>query len=506
MAIAIGVLVVTIASIMSPAFARTADRVTQWLQHAVTRGLSFVVLGTVELLVFTPIAVVLKLLRRDPLAAGSKPTDATFWHQNPAIGRPSLHRRQFTYESRSTSAKGVKPRLPLLSLRAALGLVVVVILLDVGLGASLDVADNVLGRGGTAQPGARVAQVGAWAHEPWATQLTSEIASSSSRMLPHPLRGWTFPDYSSRFVHVKNGVRASYEPKASAGTEPINVFFFGGSTMFGAYQRDEHTIPSQFARLAEAEHRPVRVVNYGVIGYGIWQEVELLEELLTRGEIPDLVIFYDGANEEFIQARVGPIAKPTHLHANIVKLGNAPVDGGRSLGGGMYDWWAHRSAVHRLFDEIKSLATNEGDKPAPTLAEGLWAPDQSAERGVERGRDAVAIHQRAVELVQHLAAAYGFSAEFFWQPLLYTKPVVEGEQDALTRFGATPEAWYAESAEARRHLKPPVVDLSDVLDNVDEPVFVDFDHTNERGADLITSAIYKDTSSTLNELSMRRRP
>ncbi len=507
-AIVIGVLVVTIASIISPAFARTADRVTQWLQHAVTRGLTFLVLGAVELVVFTPVAVTLKLLHRDPLAAGSKPSDATFWHQNPAIGRPSLHRRQFTYEARPTSARGVDARFPLLSLRAALGLVVVVILLDIALGASLNVADNVLHRGGNGSSGARVAQVGAWANEPWATQLTKEITRSSSRMLPHPLRGWTFPDYSGRLVHLKNGVRQSYEPKAGEGTDPINVFFFGGSTMFGAYQRDEHTLPSQFRRLAEADGRPVRIVNYGVIGYGIWQELELLEELLTRGEIPDLAIFYDGANEQFIQARVGPIATPTHLHANIVRLGNVgPVVKKPSLHGEMYDWWADRSAAHRLFDQIKSLATNEKDTPAPNALQlALWAPDQTAERGVERGRDAVAIYQRAVELVQHLATTYGFRAEFFWQPLLYTKPVVEGEHDALTRFGATPEAWYASSAEARRHLKPPVIDLSDVLDDVHEPVFVDFDHTNERGAELIASAIYKDASSTLNEIRTRRQP
>jgi len=507
-AIAIGVLVVTIASIISPAFARIADRVTDSLRHAVTRGLTFVVLGVVDLVVFTPIALTLKLLHRDPLAAGSKPSDPTFWHQNPAIGRPSLHRRQFTYEARPARARGVNSRLPLLPLRAALGLVVVVMFLDIALGASLNVAANVLHPGGNGQSGARVAQVGAWAHEPWATQLTHEITRSSSRLLPQPLRGWTFPDYSGRYVHVKNGVRRSYEPPASAGTDPINVFFFGGSTMFGAYQRDEHTIPSQFARLADAERRPVRVMNYGVIGYGIWQEVELLEELLTKGDIPDLVIFYDGANEQFIQARVGPIATPTHLYANVLQIGNLPVGQDRSLLGQTYDWWANRSAAHRLFDQIKSLTTNEKQKPAPPagLAQGLWAHDQSTETGVVRGKDAVAIYQRAVELVQHLAATYGFRAEFFWQPLLYTKPVVEGEQDALTRFGATPAEWYASSAEARRLLKPPVIDLSDVLDDVHEPVFVDFDHTNELGAQVITSAIYKDSSSTLNELSTRRQP
>ena len=194
-----------------------------------------------------------------------------------------------------------------------------------------------------------------------------------------------------------------------------------------------------------------------------------------------------------------------------MRIGGATVPKRQSLRGEVYDWWAHRSVAHRLFDGIKSLFTNDNE-PAPNplaqspLAQALWAPDQTATRGIERGRDAVTIYQRGVELVQHLAAAYGFRAEFFWQPLLYTKPVVNGEQDALTEFGATPEAWYASSAEARRHLKPPVIDLSDVLDDVHQPVFVDFDHTNELGAQVITSAIYKDSASTLNELSTRRQP
>ncbi len=506
-AIAIGVLVVTIISIMSPAFARMADKVTHSLQHTVARALTFLVLGAFELVVFTPIAFALKLLRRDPLAAGSQPSDLTFWHQNPAVGRPSLHRHQFTYEPRPARAKGFNARLPLASLRAALGLVVVVILFDVVLGAAYNV---VFDRGGNAPSGAHIAQLGAWANEPWAAELRKEIASSSSRLIPQPLRGFTYPDYSGRYVQVKNGVRSSYEP-SPAGKDPTNVLFFGGSTMFGAYQRDQHTIPSEFARLAEADRRAVRVVNYGVIGYGIWQEVELLEERLTKGDIPDVVIFYDGANEQFIQAREGPVATPSHLYANDVRIGGAPSPKQQTLRGEIYDWWAHRSAAHRFFDGIKSLFTNNNQHPSNPLAESplaqaLWARDQTATRGAERGKDAVTIYQRAVEVVQHLAAAYGFRAEFFWQPLLYTKPVVNGEQDALTEFGATPEAWYASSAEARRLLKPPVIDLSDVLDNVRQPVFVDFDHTNELGAEVIASAIYHDSASSLNTLSAGRQP
>ena len=82
--------------------------------------------------------------------------------------------------------------------------------------------------------------------------------------------------------------------------------------MFGLYQRDEHTIPSEFARLAEADGIPLRVVNYGSLAYVNWQEVLLLEQLVTGGSEPDLAVFYDGFNElvQPVRARAARRAHP----------------------------------------------------------------------------------------------------------------------------------------------------------------------------------------------------
>ena len=64
------------------------------------------------------------------------------------------------------------------------------------------------------------------------------------------------------------------------------MFFFGGSSMFGVFQRDEHTIPSDFAHFAAAAGIPVKVWNFGEIAYVNWQEMLQFEQLVTRGTSP----------------------------------------------------------------------------------------------------------------------------------------------------------------------------------------------------------------------------
>jgi hypothetical protein len=54
-------------------------------------------------------------------------------------------------------------------------------------------------------------------------------------------------------VTVRDGVRTSYQASGSDAPDALDVVFFGGSSLFGAFQRDEQTIVSQFARLAERD-------------------------------------------------------------------------------------------------------------------------------------------------------------------------------------------------------------------------------------------------------------
>ena len=67
--------------------------------------------------------------------------------------------------------------------------------------------------------------------------------------------------------------------------------------MFGFGQRDEHTIPSEIARLAEADGIRIRSVNFGVESYNGYQETMAFADALAKDDPPDLVVFYDGVNE-----------------------------------------------------------------------------------------------------------------------------------------------------------------------------------------------------------------
>ena len=125
-------------------------------------------------------------------------------------------------------------------------------------------------------------------------------------------------------MNVNDGIRRSYEPAASG--DPVEVYFLGGSAMFGWFQRDEHTIPSEVARLAEADGIPVRVVNHATPAYVNWQESLKLQALVTSGHRPDVAVFYDGANELVSQFTQGP-------HTDIETTLSRQI--GDQLGGGL---------------------------------------------------------------------------------------------------------------------------------------------------------------------------
>jgi hypothetical protein len=128
--------------------------------------------------------------------------------------------------------------------------------------------------------------------------------------------GWVYqpwvqfsnPPYEGKLVNVdvdslgfsKRRTRnEEYKVKSSR----LRIFTFGGSTTFGYNVSDEHTWPSYLSDVLNS--RPeglgldvrIEVTNYGRNNYYTTQEVLLLEQLLRRGERPNLVILLDGVNE-----------------------------------------------------------------------------------------------------------------------------------------------------------------------------------------------------------------
>jgi lysophospholipase L1-like esterase len=493
--------VLTGASLVSPSVAAAIDSAVDFVQRWAGRGLALLLLGTLQILVFTPLWLILRLVRANPLAmGGSSADDESFWRPVPR-GSPRLYRRPFAYERIPRAVKG-GDRLPLPRLRAMLGLVALLILLDVGIGAAVDAlsgggsAPNASNAGGLAGQ-----DVPAAAHEPWRVRLGAEINQVWNNKRYDPYLGWTMPDVHGRYVNVEHGVRHSYEPIIAG--QPVTIGFMGGSTMFGLYQRDGHTIPSEFARLAAADGIPVRVVNYGRLAYVNWQETLLLEQLASRGSAPDLAVFYDGFNEVLGQFQLGPHAQPTHLEAQQVNArlglgqrGSIKLESDESLPAAAGRAWADTSLVHQLGRELGLWA-----KPVkPGQPTSIWPGDQTKQTE-RRGAYAASIDARGVDLARRLARSYGFETAFFWQPFLYSKRVANGEEQLEGWLGADADSWTRANDAARARLDPAVVDLSKVLDGVRQPVMYDFVHTNELGARVIARALYERLRPQLERLS-----
>jgi len=270
-----------------------------------------------------------------------------------------------------------------------------------------------------------------------------------------------------RYINVDRGVRRSYEP-AATDTAPV-VWFFGGSTMWGEGQRDEHTIPSEVTRLAEAAGAPITAVNFGSPGYTSWEAMLRFEQELAHRPAPDLAVFYDGTNDLRYQniqleAERGDPA-PEHPAPHHVLSSGSPtpvpdeveVEVRQPASG--WERWERTSLVGRWLFAPAGAAT---DDPGPLVDE---AEAQALQDRV------IEVYGRAARLVRGLALDHDVPVVQTWQPI---------------SSGPVPGLY--EGIPGRL---PGVVDLSGSLEQVeDDAVYIDGGHTNELGARLVAEAMW----------------
>lgn len=306
--------------------------------------------------------------------------------------------------------------------------------------------------------------VDSYAHEDehWAPRLFGELSQLQYR--PDPFLGLFLRDFDGEYVNVRDGHRVS-----SSVTNPtITVWFFGGSTMFGIGQRDDHTIPSVVARLARDDGIRLKVVNYGYSGFVNWQETQLFEQLLTSSaEPPDLAVFYDGVNDR--------------------GLGTFRVDLGINDP-----------------DVIARLPSNDAERAQMKEAHGAgkpmpWGPE----------REALEIklvstqYRRGADVARLSGKSYGVRVAHFWQPQPFAKEPNPSDDELWKRLEFNPQ-WIAGSRATYDRMREASgvdpIDLTHVLDDVKRPVFFDSSHTNEIGARIVAENIYKDLRPTLDSL------
>jgi lysophospholipase L1-like esterase len=512
-------------TVFAPAAARRVEHVFERVGHWAGHLVGVVLLGLVNLLVFTPVAFLMWVFRYDPLAPGVPKDAASFWHAH--AGR-SLPKQPFADERSlfvPAGAVGYRRSRPVLRLATALGVVVLLLLADLGAGWVYDqVASSTRGTAAVADDSYDADAQPAFGDAPWAADLLQEQTEIPA--VRDPYLGYRVDDMTGRYTNFVDGARVSYQP-ATDGRKLV-VWFFGASALFGAGQRDGYTIPSQFARIVEAADIPVEVRNFGRPATSSWQELELLEQIVGRGEKPDFVVFYDGFNDlntqinimlstvpvdifdpsaagvadaaakEQITVDTDAAAREAAQRAASTSVASAP-----SGFDAVVDAYWDQAASRRVYDALDDLL-NGSDAPRTEFVPGVEqqrADDAPAtDEIVQAAANAVDLQGHAAELATAIAAGQGAEAAFYWQPFVFTKKLLP-EEEAYTRFSSyEPERWLPAMREVRARLaQTPYVDLGAALDPATEPVLWDFVHTNEEGARLSAQAIFADLRARLEQ-------
>ncbi len=305
-----------------------------------------------------------------------------------------------------------------------------------------------------------------WAAEYWREENeTVQTVRSDWRSYVY----WRRSPYQGKYINVdQNGIRRTWNRTSSPSTAQIKIVLFGGSALWGTGARDEFTIPSQVSKKLSAKNLDAWVTNMGEGGYVSTQQVIALMLELQKGNIPDLVVFYDGANDAFSALQQGVAGIPQNEYNRVAEFNQL------NWRGAIVEKLALYRAIKGLVDRAnRSTQTQQADAKLADAVMDTYIAN--------------------VRLVQSLAQSYGFAVAFYWQPVVYNKKNLSTwEKQQLDRYGESRFFQQIDSTMKQRAISrtyPNFFVLSNAFDDEAGTVFVDAFHLSEAGNDRIADLI-----------------
>ena len=308
--------------------------------------------------------------------------------------------------------------------------------------------------------GARM--LAAYPGQSWAPVLARE-EKAARQFSYEPYTVWRTAPFHGEVVNFEaDGLRRTYHSHCDANE--YTIWMFGGSTMRGNGSPDWGTIPSQLAELFEQAGQQACVRSYGEGAWVNTQEVtQLMLALKSEARKPNLVIFYDGANDTFASYQSGR----SDVHMNFDTIKNQ-FESQASARRGSFAYLLHSNTAQLVFSLATRAAQRAGDRPVPTKD-----PDGLA-------RATVTNYFANMDVVNALGRQYGFDYAFFWQPVVFAggKPLTAAEEQIRQ---AKKQALLAEwclrvNKLVAQQQRPHFHDLTDAFDKTHELLFIDWCH------------------------------
>lgn len=307
---------------------------------------------------------------------------------------------------------------------------------------------------------------------PWARQYgldqRAHYVRSEKTIRPYTL--WKRGPFSSAFVNIDSaGLRVT--PK-QPDSDAMKVFIFGGSTVWGTGSPDSLTIPAQLQQLLGAGYD---VHNYGEAAYVHAQGQLLLLEQLSRGNVPHIAIFLDGANDTYTGVYSPGVPRHPHLQ------GHALAERVKGLPG---------------LTNYAALVEWAGQRAKGGMREGEVHDVRCQPHIPERAAETVDTYLRMTRQTTAIGESMGFRTLFFWQPVLLagTSELLHYESELLAGYSPVmTEAFAATYAIAGQRISTSghgnVHFIGHAFDAVRQPIYIDWCHTGPQGNAIIAAII-----------------
>ena len=281
------------------------------------------------------------------------------------------------------------------------------------------------------------------------------------------------------------GVRPTHNNPAAPGKNGLTFWLFGGSAMRGATDYDDRTVPSFLAQIwnREEPNHPATVVNCGEDGFNSIMETKYLQKLLIEKPPPNLIVFYDAANDSayFAQFRT-----PDAHH------------GYERVRGMIEDY--HRSFFGLLKPLNAAVWSSFTHEIYAKMRQGVFRIDP----GDPVLREFVDSCEKRYDYLNKIAAGFGARFLLIWQPCWWaeTEPVAaqvrEKEGIILGKKSALRDNFVVtyQALEDRLQKKPYFINFRNILCSRTEPVYQpDGIHLQDGGRKIVAQRF----SQTLQE-------
>ena len=288
----------------------------------------------------------------------------------------------------------------------------------------------------------------------------------------YPYYHWKSVPYNGLYINVNtDGLRKTIKP-SNILKSATNVFMFGGSTMWGTGSPDSKTIPSLLQKLLGNQYN---VTNFGQSGFVSVQELNQLLEQLSFGNIPDIVIFYDGSND-------------TETGVYCPGIPREPASNVRALDKHFLKLFQRTNywILYKFLQSKINISSNISEK---SINDGLF---------IQKATMMLDAYDEFIKQVKALSLVYNFKVYFFWQPNLLAgyKKMTDDEikirkSYSLNHIKALEITYKLARKRYEGRESECIYYIADIFNDVNDPLYIDWTHIAPDGNKIIAKFMYK---------------